>query len=134
MIYLISDTHSNKIELKATKDDVLIHLGDWEQGEVNTEAFKILVSGNHDMFPTDKWDFVCDGFLKDHIWYTHEPAERLPKGAYWNIHGHVHYHNMNDCGYEKKWFHLNIEPNTIFNLDRFMFEEKDKRRQEMKWE
>jgi predicted phosphodiesterase len=134
MIYIISDTHSNKIELKATKDDILIHLGDWEQGEVKTDAFKVLVSGNHDMFPTDCWDFVCDGFLVNHYWFTHEPADRMPKGAYWNVHGHTHYQNMNDFGYEKKSWHFTVPPNQILDFERFIFEQKIQKKEEDKWQ
>ena len=121
-IYVASDTHGAKIKFDSNKDDTLIHLGDWERGEVDTEAYKILVSGNHDCFPTEEWDFVCDGFLKDHIWFTHEPAERLPKGAYWNVCGHIHDGKMNDYGYEKKSWHILLPPNEILNLDRVFFD------------
>lgn len=134
MIYIAADTHSNKIEFTSGKEDLFILCGDWERGEIKTNAKKILIRGNNDIFSTDGWDFVCDGLLIGKYWFTHFPAERLPKGAEFNICGHTHLHNMNDCGFEQKWFHRVIPPNTILDLDRFMFEENDKRKQEQKWE
>ncbi len=123
-IFVVADTHSRKIDFRATKEDVLIHCGDWERGEVITDAFRVLVLGNHDIFPTDPWDFVCDGFLYKHIWFTHEPAERLPKGAYFNVCGHIHDGRMNDYGFEEKSWHLLLPPNEIHNLEKLMYERK----------
>lgn len=134
MIYVCADTHSRKIEFDATEEDTFIHCGDWEQGEVITKAKKVLVRGNHDIFPPEGWDLVVDGLLIDKYWFTHEPAERLPKGAIYNICGHVHYHNMNDIGYEKKWFHRVLPPNTILTLDKFLFEYDQQNKQEKIWE
>jgi len=132
-IFVAADTHSRKIEFESQSDDLFIMCGDWEQGEVNTKAKKILVSGNHDMFPTDIWDFVADGILLKHIWFTHEPAFTLPLGAYWNVHGHTHYHNPTELGYPKKVWHRALPPNQILLLEKFMFEENEKLTEDEKW-
>lgn len=131
--FIVGDTHSGSIEFESKPEDTLIHLGDYIQGEVKTKAKKILIIGNHDEMDTDGFDLACHGLLLNQIWFTHEPAERLPKGAKWNICGHVHYHNMNDCGYEKKWFHMVLPPNQIVELDRFIFEQQAQKRLEETW-
>jgi predicted phosphodiesterase len=122
--FVCADTHGAKIEFDSEPEDLLIHLGDYEMGEVLTNAKKIIVVGNHDSLPLDQFDFACDGFLKDHIWFTHEPAERLPKGAYWNVCGHIHDGKLNDYGYEKKPWHILLPPNEILNLDKVLWENK----------
>ena len=122
--FVVADTHGTRIEFESNFEDLLIHLGDWERGEIKTKAKKILISGNHDMFSTNEWDFVCDGLLLDHIWYTHEPAERMPKGSHYNICGHLHDNDMNDFGYEKKPWHIVLPANEILDLEKVLWEKK----------
>lgn len=120
--YIVGDTHGRKIDFNSEPDDLLIHLGDYEEGEVKTSAKRILIIGNHDDRPLDQFDIACDGLLYKKIWFTHEPAERLPKGAIWNIFGHIHDGKINDYGYEQKSWHVWLPPNEIHDLDKFMFE------------
>ena len=103
MIFVATNTESRNIDFKYDKDDIFVHLGDWEQGNL-PDIYKILISGEKDIFESDQWDVVVDGMLKDKIWFSHEPAERLPKGALWNVCGHIE--NLNDYGYELKPFHI----------------------------
>lgn len=131
--YVVGDTHGRGIKFKSEPEDLLIHIGDYEQGDIETDAQKVIILGNHDTLPVDKFDFACDGLLFKGIWFTHEPAERMPKGAKWNVCGHVHYHNMNDCGYEKKWFHIVLPPNQILLLDKVIFDHETRQQEEHKW-
>jgi len=93
----------------------LIHLGDSEGSKIIAKGKTILIRGNHDI-STKGFDMICDGLMKWHIWFTHEPAERLPKGAHYNIHGHLHGNSYSDYGYEKKKFHIELEPNKLIKL------------------
>lgn len=126
MIYIVGDTHGSKIEFQSQPEDILVHVGDWEIGEVNTQAKKILIRGNHDIMPPEPFDFMCDGLLLEHIWFTHEPAFQIPLGAHWNICGHVHETAMNDIGYIQKPWHIVVEPNVIKTLDQLIFEAKER--------
>jgi len=116
MIYVVADTHGTNIEFESLPEDILIHCGDWEMGEIKTAAKKILVFGNHDFMPPKPFDFACDGLLLDHIWFTHEPAFSMPLGAHLNVCGHVHETDMNDLGYREKPWHKVLPPNTILKL------------------
>lgn len=135
--YIIGDTHGRAIKLQSEPEDLLIHLGDYEQGSIDTAAKKILILGNHDMMSVDLFDFACDGLLFNKIWFTHEPAERLPKGAVWNIYGHIHDGKINDFGYEQKSWHIWLPPNEVHELGKFMWEAEQAKearlRREMIW-
>ena len=53
----------------------------------------ILVSGNHDVFPNEKYEVigikVCDVFIWNNLCFSHEPQE--DEGAlFYNIAGHIH--------------------------------------------
>ena len=109
--YLIADTHGQKIKCKGH----LIHLGDADESLVSAPGGKMLIRGNHDHTPK-QFDFVCEGMMKWHIWFSHEPAERLPKGAHYNIHGHLHGNKYSDYGYEKKKFHIELPVNKLVKL------------------
>lgn len=130
--YIVVDTHSRKIEFESNPEDTLICLGDWEQGEIKTKAKKILIRGDHDILPTDTWDFVCDGLLLSHIWYTHEPAFTLPLGAKRNIFGHLHTGKINEFGYQEKEWHFWLPPNEVHELYKFLFESKERKNLENK--
>ncbi len=132
LIYIVCDTHSGNIKFEATEQDTLICLGDWVQGEIDTKAKKILVRGDGDTMATDAWDFVCDGLLLDHIWFTHEPAFSLPLRAKRNIFGHLHAGNINDFGYQEKEWHFWLPPNEVHELDRFIFESTNRKNLELK--
>lgn len=123
-IYIVADTHSRGIELKCDPDDILICLGDWVQGEIKTDAKKILIRGDGDIMDTSSWDLVVDGLLLNHIWFTHAPAFTLPLGAKRNIFGHLHTGNINDFGYIEKEWHFWLPPNEIHELSKFMFESR----------
>lgn len=123
-IWLISDTHGRGINLLAVElGDILIHLGDYAYGRVNTNEDiaipMILIKGNHDdiLGAENPFDFVCDGILLDGIWFSHEPVAHLPKGAHLNIHGHLHEDRYEDYGYVKKDFHRRLEPNKLYRLE-----------------
>lgn len=122
--YIAADTHGSEVKFESEPEDIFILVGDWEIGDIKTAAKKILVYGNHDLLPPEPFDFACDGLLLNHIWYTHEPAFRLPLGAHWNVCGHIHENNMNDLGYERKPWHILLPPNTVLNLDRVIMEKK----------
>lgn len=128
MIYVVGDTHGAKVEMpQLTEEDILVHIGDWEIGEVITPAKKILIYGNHDILPVyPTFDFACDGLLLEHIWFTHEPAFQIPLGAHWNVCGHVHETDMNDIGYIQKPWHIVVIPNEIRTLDQLVFEAKER--------
>jgi predicted phosphodiesterase len=115
LIYLISDTHQKDLKFNFKKEDILIHLGDYDKGEIKGSFKKILIIGNHDN-RTDKFDFACDGLLLKNVWFSHEPSERLPKGAYLNICGHLHNNKFSDYGFEKKKFNKVLEPNKLYKF------------------
>lgn len=85
-------------------EDLVIHCGDVVNGDRNrvTEIMnglngrKVLVEGNHDRKHGEQWwmnhgfDFACQGFKFRNAWITHEPAQHLPEGCLYNIHGHLH--------------------------------------------
>jgi calcineurin-like phosphoesterase family protein len=83
-------------------EDLVIHLGDVMIGKRDDRlrflpGRKILVRGNHDRAQSNTWwmekgafDFACDGFMFRNVWLTHEPANALPEGALYNVHGHLH--------------------------------------------
>lgn len=131
-VYVVGDTHGREIKFESEADDILIHIGDYEQGKINTKAKKILIYGNHDMLPVDEFDFACDGLLFKKIWFTHEPAERLPKGAIMNVFGHIHDGKINDYGYEQKSWHLWLPPNEVHLLDKLVFEHEEKKREKLR--
>lgn len=115
--YLISDTHG--LNIKVPDDcETLIHLGDWESGDINDYGSTIiLIKGNHDPEENDEFDMTVDGMAIGKYYFSHEPMERLPKGTYINIHGHMHGEKYSDFGYEKKPFHREILPNTFYILE-----------------
>jgi predicted phosphodiesterase len=126
-IFIVGDTHGSRIQFPSEENDILIHVGDYEMGKIETKAKRILIYGNHDQLPVDKeFDFACDGLLLNHVWFTHEPAFTMPLGAYWNVCGHVHDNDMNDLGYVNKPWHVVVVPNEIKTLDRLLFEAKER--------
>lgn len=127
--YVCGDTHGRSIKFDSNPEDLLIHIGDYEQGEIETNAKKVLIYGNHDLLPVDQFDLACDGLLYKKCWFTHEPAERLPKGAIWNVFGHIHDGKINDYGYEEKSWHVHLPPNEIRKLDELLFQ-KDQQKHE----
>ena len=60
------------------------------------EGRKILVSGNHDTFPTEMYlryfERVTGGFKKYGMWLTHIPVHSSELRGGNNIHGHTHHH------------------------------------------
>jgi predicted phosphodiesterase len=125
-VFVVGDTHGSSIKFKSEKNDILVHVGDYETGKIETEAKRVLIYGNHDQWPVDdSFDFACDGLLMNHIWFTHEPAFSLPLGAYYNICGHVHDNNMNELGYIQKPWHIVVKPNEIRTLDQILWEHKN---------
>lgn len=124
MIYIVADTHSSKIEFKSNPEDTLICLGDWTQGEIKTNAKKILIRGDHDYMDNSVWDLVCNGLFLEDVWFTHEPAFSLPLGAKRNIFGHLHTGRINEFGYQEKEWHFWLPPNEVHELDKFMFESR----------
>lgn len=125
-IYIIADTHGTNIKFESKPEDLLIHLGDYETGKIETAAKKIIIRGDHDMLPLDEFDFACDGLLINHYWLTHEPAFTLPLGAKRNIFGHIHTGRINEFGYQEKEWHYWLPPNEIHELDKFIFEAKER--------
>lgn len=121
MIYLIADTHGQEIpDGEMDFNDTLIHVGDYGKGNIPLRPRSVLVLGNHDEGVTNynsKFDFICEGVLLDHVWFTHEPAFSLPLGAHYNIHGHLHENDYEDYGYIKKPFHIRLLPNLLYKLD-----------------
>lgn len=119
-IYVIGDTHGEDIPNKwLQKGDTLIHIGDYEHGMIpDFEGKIILIRGNHDASVVeDNFDFIADGILLRGIWFTHEPAVTLPRGASVNICGHTHTNNPDDYGYPLKPFHRILPPNKLMHLD-----------------
>jgi predicted phosphodiesterase len=119
MIYVITDTHGSDLShLELTGKDTLIHLGDWCGSPLPAGCRNVLVQGNHDYgYLKSEFDLVVDGFLLNHVWFTHEPAFTLPLGAHHNVHGHLHTHDYEDYGYVKKSFHRRVFPNKLYLLD-----------------
>lgn len=87
------------------QDDIIICLGDNTWGNPNIFAsiiktlpgYKILVRGNHDCSKSNHWwrtkggfDFSCNGYIDDGVFYTHKPVDILPDDCFLNIHGHLH--------------------------------------------
>lgn len=104
--------------------DVTIHLGDVIMSNAGSlsellkaiPGKKVLVRGNHDRrkpswYLNHGFDFVCDSFLLDEVWFTHIPADSLPDGARTNIHGHLHKNGHREGETAAKPFHklLHIE-------------------------
>ena len=116
MTYLISDTHGK--DITPPKDcDTLIHLGDYVSGNVTGSlTLFISVRGNHDIMIPEP-DFVCDSIMIGEYYLTHQPVDRLPRGAAYNIHGHLHGQPYEDYGFEKKPFHIEILPNKLVSLE-----------------
>lgn len=112
--YLIADTHD--AEIKVPDDcEYLIHLGD--EGESKApECNNILVKGNH-YNPGNNFSYECDALRIGEFYFSHEPMERLPRGAAYNIHGHLHYGGYEDYGYKQKPFHYCLEPNKLYSLE-----------------
>ena len=129
-IYIISDTHFDDIDCKymdlnwidpieqvkrlrvASKNDVLIHLGDVGDPKYLRElrCYKVLIMGNHDQSKEkfqSYFDEIYEGplFISKKILLSHEP---IP-GLEWcfNIHGHDH---SNTCC--KDEYHLNVAANV----------------------
>lgn len=134
-LFVVGDTHGREVSFESVPEDTLIHLGDWEMGNIKTKARKILIRGNHtDLDPMATFDFICDGLLYNQVWFTHEPAERLPKGAVMNIYGHIHDGKINDYGYEQKSWHLWLPPNEVHLLDKLIFEHREAKREYLRRE
>lgn len=112
-IYVIADTHGQ--EIHCPNWGTLIHLGDYERGKIYGAGFKVLVRGNHDVY-TEDFDFICEGMHLSHYYLSHVPLERIPAGAYFNLHGHMHGGCYSDYGYCKKEFHIELCPNTLYEL------------------
>jgi len=59
---------------------------------------KILVKGNHDVFPLADYarvfEDVCGGFKKYGIWLTHMPVHEVELRGRPNLHGHMHYNEL----------------------------------------
>jgi calcineurin-like phosphoesterase family protein len=86
-----------------SKDDIVIHLGDFalhkdskavEEIINSLNGRKILILGNHDRksthwYLTHGFSFVCDSFVLDGILFTHRPVEKIEKWKF-NIFGHIH--------------------------------------------
>lgn len=103
-------------------NDIVIHLGDVifsrasELSSINKRlnGIKILVKGNHDKnkfywYMERGFNFCCDAFRLDNIYFTHEPTVEIPSGCLYNVHGHIH--NGGHRCYVKKDFNIliNIE-------------------------
>jgi len=85
-------------------NDLVIHLGDVFIGNLkdydhiwqNLPGRWILIRGNHDRKHSISWwmehgfQFACDSMIFRAMWLTHEPANSLPEGCAYNIHGHLH--------------------------------------------
>lgn len=114
--YVCGDTHGKDI---ICPDDcsMLIHLGDWERGGIDGCFPAVLIRGNHDPEKNREFDFTVDGMAIGKYYFSHEPMERLPKGTYINIHGHLHGNKYSDYGYEQKEFHREILPNQFYKLE-----------------
>lgn len=115
-IYIVSDTHGSDI-IFDHPNDILIHLGDYESGDIQGFKSLILIKGNHDMDDSEIFDLIVDGMIINHALLTHEPVERLPKSCHINIHGHLHGNNYEDYGYLQKPFHRLLAPNILYKLD-----------------
>lgn len=120
MIYLIADTHKSLIPIP-NDCDKLIHLGDYVSGEIKEAncLMRVLVKGNHDTEASysDEFDIEVDALRIGEFYFSHEPMERLPRGAAYNIHGHLHYGGYEDYGYKQKPFHYCLEPNKLYSLE-----------------
>lgn len=115
-LFLITDTHGEDIVLPFGTQ-TFIHLGDCEQSNIyypHTPVISILVKGNHDNSTVDPFDIVCDSIVIDTLLFTHEPVERLPKGAHYNVHGHLHADKYEEYGFKKNEFHIRLEPNILY--------------------
>jgi len=125
-IYLIADTHENEITIDLDQDkDIIVHLGDCGSKTEIHSHLKILIKGNHDTEETFKlFDFVCDSLMLSNVLFTHEPVERLPKGCFLNIHGHLHSDNYEDYGYKKKEFHIRLEQNKLYSLEEVLLKKE----------
>lgn len=118
MIYFVADTHGESIIWPIRHGDTLIHVGDYVSGPMPPFIKKILVRGNHDSPEAEAaFLFACDGLLIENLWITHEPVERLPKGAHINVCGHLHDNHWPDYGFERKPFHFLLKPGEVYDID-----------------
>ncbi len=89
-----------------TKRDVVYVLGDacFDSNMIKDFAElkgkKILIRGNHDLLPIQEYLTVFDevyGLLKyKEFWLSHAPIHEEELRGRYNLHGHVHYHNVPD--------------------------------------
>lgn len=143
-IYVISDTHfghynliknnirpvdfeqrimKNLYRLNLTEHDLLIHLGDFCWGELESSFLslpcrKVLVKGNHDKksysyYYNHGFDFCCETFglsyMNTKIVFSHKP---LGEGLYdLNIHGHLHNNTWHDAVNDNKHYLISLELN-----------------------
>lgn len=88
--------------------DRVIHLGDVILGTNEKPSLrpvledlpgtKILVMGNHDKqsvtwYMRNGFAFACESLVFKNVLFTHKPAQSLPIGIEWNVHGHFHNNN-----------------------------------------
>lgn len=116
---------------RLTKDDLLIYLGDFVDGEFREpnklkeildgiKCKKIMTMGNNDLFGKSFYKscgFSCvmDSFIWHDIKFSHFPKENLNK---LNIHGHIHGHKIYWIPYTNQVdaFKSNREPYELFEL------------------
>jgi len=114
-IYVISDTHGE--DIVCPDDCTLIHLGDFTGGKITGGKIKVLVRGNNDSSYYPQFDFIVDGILRNEVYFSHEPQERLPRGAGLNLCGHMHSEPLDDYGYKLKRFHRVLPANELMRLE-----------------
>jgi calcineurin-like phosphoesterase family protein len=104
-------------------EDLVFHLGDVALGvggrmrELQAllqglPCKKVLILGNHDkQSPTwymrNGFDAAVTSIVYKRVFLTHKPADRLPPGAWLNVHGHLHnspHHKWEHI--EKPWHRL----------------------------
>jgi calcineurin-like phosphoesterase family protein len=97
-------------------EDLVFHLGDVALGVGDRmrelqdllqglPGKKVLILGNHDkQSPTwymrNGFDAAVTSIVYKRIFLTHRPADRLPPGAWLNVHGHLHNSS------HRKWDHV----------------------------
>ena len=143
-IYIISDTHfghynliknnirpvdfeqrimQNLYSLNLTEHDLLIHLGDFCWGELESSFLslpcrKVLVKGNHDKksysyYYNHGFDFCCETlglfYMNTRVVFSHKPLE---DGLYdLNIHGHLHDGLIPEYANNNKHYIISLELN-----------------------
>lgn len=115
-IYIAADSHGCTVILPSDCT-LFIHLGDFVSGKIVGGNTKVLIRGNHDHGVHAEFNLECDALRIGENYFTHEPMERLPRGAAYNYHGHIHKGDYSNYGYEEKDFHRLVKPGEIIRLE-----------------